>query len=142
MTVIGTHLRLSSGPYPRSSAPDFHPRIVRDESGLRYTISTKGHAASRGPSKIPTLFPRSDSDMMLSAARDMVPIPGDETAAWVSDIDVSTKFSVFLLTLVAYDASTYLSFQISRTTLTMTSVITFDKEVLHSLYVFEMSTSR
>ena len=40
-------------------------------------------------------------------------VPADETAAWASDIDVSLKISVFLLTLVAYDAGAQASTQSS-----------------------------
>ena len=47
---------------------------------------------------------------MLLGTRDVVPIPADETAAWVSAIGTELKIVVFLLTLVAYDASAYLSF--------------------------------
>ena len=84
----------------------------QSDSGSGYIISTKGRATSRGPWKKPTLFPRSDT--MFLAARDVSPVPADETAAWVSAVDVGLKIDVFLLTLVAYDAGAYLCFQVSR----------------------------
>ena len=72
---------------------------------------------------------------MFLAARDAVAVPADPTAAWVSDVGIQLKISVFLLSLVAYDASASLIFQVSRITLITISVITIDEEVLYPIFV-------
>lgn len=45
--------------------------------------------------------------MLLSTRDSAIPIPDEEVPAWVSGFDVAIKISVFMATLVVYDACKY-----------------------------------
>ena len=76
---------------------------------------------------------------MPLVARDVVALPADEAATWVSVDSIALNISVFLLTLVAYDAGAQLHFQVSRTKLMTVLVITFEKEVPYLLTLVKRS---
>ena len=66
---------------------------------------------------------------MALAARDVIPVPVDNTASWISDKEISLNLAIVLMMLVVYDTGTRLSIQLTCTGLTTILVITLDKEV-------------